>query len=349
MSSTSIERYIRAMPKIELHVHLEATMRPETLFELAQQNGVVLPVMDQAGLKDWFKYTDFDHFVSIFGLICQCLQTPDDFERVVYEHGQTMAQQSIRYSEITFTPASHVTEDLSWLALFDGITAGRQRAQADFGVEMQWIPDIARCFPETAEPVVEWVTAPEAQTGGVVALGLGGPEVGWPPELFEEAFTAARERGLHSNPHAGETVGPESVWGALRTLKAERIGHGVRAVEDPALVAYLVEHQVPLEISPTSNLCLGVYQSYAEHSLRQLVEAGVPVIFNTDDPQLFNATLNDEYLHVVQDCGLSLDQLENSVLAGIRASYLPEARKTELLDEFWADFVRLRTEMELDG
>lgn len=330
----SLAAFIQAMPKVELHIHLEGNVQPETLFDLARENGVQLPVSSIAELKQWYTFRDFDHFITIFGAICACLQKPEDFTRIAYEHGKAMAEQNIRYAEVTWTPATHVNERLSWDVLFGAVNAGREQARRDFGVDMAWIPDIARCFPETAGPLVGWVSSAEAHAGGVVALGLGGPEVGWPPEMYDEAFATARAAGLHSNPHAGETVGPESVWGAIRTLKAERLGHGVRSYEDPALVAYLVEHQIPLEVNPTSNICLGVYPSYEAHPLRQLMEAGVCVTINSDDPALFNTTLVDEYRHAVQDCGLSLKQLEQAALNAVRVSYLPADRKNALLTTF---------------
>lgn len=336
--------YIRAMPKAELHVHLEGTVQPETLLALAAKNGVSLPANDVDGLRRWYTFRDFDHFVQIYVNICDCLQTPDDFARITYEYGRSMAQQHIRYAEVTWTPAQHVNSALSFDDLLAGINAGRAQAHREWGVDMRWIPDIARCFPDTATTVVDWLTAPAAQRDGVVALGLGGPEVNFPPELFADAYREARSRGLHSNPHAGETVGPESVWGALRALKAERLGHGVRAIEDPALVDYLVEHQIPLEVNPTSNLCLGVYPSYGAHPLRRLVEAGVFVTINSDDPALFNTTLNDEYVHAVRDCGLSIDQVEKAGLNAVRASYLPDDKKAAMLETFRADYARLRRE-----
>ncbi len=336
--------YIRAMPKVELHVHLEGTVQPATLLALAAKNSVRLPASDVEGLRRWYTFRDFDHFVAIYVNICECLQTPDDFTRITYEYGRDMARQQIRYAEVTWTPAQHVNSALSFDDLLAGINAGRMQARREWGVEMGWIPDIARCYPDTADTVVAWLTSPTARRDGVIALGLGGPEVGFPPELFEAAYRNARSSGLHSNPHAGETVGPESVWGALRALKAERLGHGVRAIEDPALIAYLAEYQIPLEVNPTSNLCLGVYPSYAEHPLRRLVEAGLSVTINSDDPALFNTTLNDEYLHAVQDCGLSIEQLEQAGLNAVRASYLPDDKKAAMLDTFRADYARLRRE-----
>ncbi len=327
-----LQEIVQALPKVELHVHLEGTVQPETLFDLAHRNGMNLPVQSLSELRAWYTFRNFDHFVEIFSTLCACLQTPDDFARIVYEYGQAMARQNIRYAEVTWSPTQH--SHLSFTAILDGVNEGRRRAEQDFGVRMAWIPDIVRCFPDTAAQVVAWLTSPEALAGGVVALGLGGPEVGFPPELFTEAFARARSAGLHSNPHAGETVGPESIWGALRALGAERIGHGVRAIEDPALVDHLATQQIPLEVNPTSNICLGVYRSYTEHPLRALVEAGLCVTINSDDPALFNTTLSQEYLHAMQDCGLNLEQLVTVARNAIRASYLPENEKALLLAEF---------------
>ncbi len=346
--------YVRAMPKVELHVHLEGTVRPTTLFDLTRKYGISLPVATADDLQEWYTFRDFEHFAEIFVTICRCLREAEDFTRIVYEYGEDMARQNIRYAEVTWTPYTHIGDtvfwpQLSWEELLSAINAGREQARREWGVEMRWIPDIARLFPDTSAPVVEWLTSPSGLAGGVVALGLGGPEVGYPPELFEQPFAQAVAKGLHSNPHAGETVGPASVWGAIRSLKAERLGHGVRSIEDPVLVDYLVGHQIPLEVNPTSNLCLGVYPSYAEHALRRLVEAGACVTLNSDDPALFNTTLNDEYLHAVQDCGLSLDQLEQVALNGLRASYLPEDRKHAMLHEFQAEYDRLRGQNGLEN
>lgn len=329
---TDLVEIIQALPKVELHVHLEGTVQPETVLALARKNRVALPATSLEDLRAWYTFRDFDHFVEIFTTICACLQTPDDFARITYEYGRAMARQNIRYAEVTWSPTQHL--QLPFTALLKGINTGRQQAERDLGVRMTWIPDIVRCNPETAEQVVAWLVSPEAIAGGVVAIGLGGPEVGFPPELFSEAFAAARAAGLHSNPHAGETVGPESVWGALRALGAERLGHGVRAIEDAALMAHLVERQIPLEVNPTSNICLGIYPTYAAHPLRALVEAGVCVTINSDDPALFNTTLNEEYLHAVRDCGLSLAQLVTVARNAIRVSYLSDGEKARLLAEF---------------
>lgn len=178
----------------------------------------------------------------------------------------------------------------------------------------------------------------------MVALGLGGPEAGHPAEDFAAVFTHARGSGLPATPHAGEGAGPESVWSALRELHASRIGHGVRAVEDSDLMLYLAETGVALEVCPTSNLQLGFYPSYDSHPLKQLVAAGCRVTINSDDPALFATGLSDEYRHAVEDCGLSVDQLEDAALNAVAASFLPDGEKADLHAAFEADYARLRAQ-----
>ena len=342
----SVERYLRAAPKAELHVHLEGSIRPATLLELAERNGVALPARDLAGLREWFRYRDFDHFVEIYIAITRCLRTIEDYELIAYEFGAEMARQRVRYAEATFSPSTHdalgVPRDVWW----GGLARGRERARAELGVEIAWVFDIVRNVPgdsqnrERADYIVG--VAIEGMEGGVVALGLGGAEAGYPPEPFAPYFERARAAGLRSVPHAGEHAGPPSVWGALRELGAERIGHGVRSTEDPALVAYLAEHRVPLEVSPTSNIRLGVYPDYAAHPLPRLLEAGVPLSINSDDPPLFNTTLNDEVLLLHTAFGLGVPEIDELLLNGVRHSFLPPERKREMEASFRAELDALK-------
>jgi aminodeoxyfutalosine deaminase len=291
-----LDAYVRAAPKAELHVHLEGAIRPATLLELARRNNVGLPATDLDGLRRWFVFRDFPHFVEIYIAITRCLRTAADYELIVHEFGAEMARQHVRYAEVTFTPASHRVRGIADDAWFGGLSRGRARARAEFGVEIAWVFDLPRSMvarePGLGDDTV--AVAIEGMSEGVVALGLGGIEAGFPPEPFAPWFARARAAGLRSVPHAGETVGPASVRGALDALGAERIGHGVRAIEDPALVAELAERGIPLEVSPTSNLRLGVYPDYAAHPLPRLLAAGVELTVNSDDPPLFNTTLNDE-------------------------------------------------------
>jgi aminodeoxyfutalosine deaminase len=309
-------------PTAELHVHLQGAIRPATLLELARRHGVDLPAEDLDGLRRWFQVRDFAHFIELYAVLRACLKEADDYELVTHELGVELARQGVRYAEVTFTPGPEVYQGPRE-TFFDGLTRGRQRVHRELGVELNWIFDIPRrtvtLYPDL--PLADFITdmAINGRHDGVIGLGLAGTEAGYPPEPFEPWFDRARAAGLHSAPHAGETAGPDSIWGALRALGAERIGHGVRAVEDPSLMEYLAEHRIPLEVCPTSNIRLGVYPSFAEHPLRQLLDAGLLVTVNTDTPGVFGITLSDEIALLRSSFGLD-DQAVNTVLRNAAAA-----------------------------
>ncbi len=336
--------FARRLPKAELHVHLEGSIRPSTLLELARRNGVPLPAQDEAGLADYYRFSDFAHFITVYTSIIRSLHTPDDYELIAYEFGAGCARQNIRYAEVTFTILSDAhASGLPWQTVLEALNRGRARARREFGVDWQWVFDINRNRPETAMEVVEIALAAREQ--GVVALGLGGSEDLFPPELFAAAFDRARDAGLHRVPHTGELNPPASVWTAIRLLHPERLGHGVRSSEDPALVDYLREHRIALELCPTSNICLGLYPGYAAHPFRQLWDAGALVTVNSDDPPMFGADLSHEYEIVVTDFGFDAQELEELSLNGVRASFLPAKEQARLETEFRSEFGRLRREL----
>jgi adenosine deaminase len=350
MLTETLAAYLRAAPKAELHVHLEGSIQPATLLTLAQRNGAALPAQTVEELQQWFQFRSFDHFIEIYFAITGCLRTAEDYELIAYEFGAGMARQNVRYAEVTFSPSTHqFSLGIPFDTFFSGLTRGRQRARADFGVEMRWVFDIVRNVEDEArnQELADYVVsiAIEGMREGVVALGLGGAEVGYPPERFARFFEKARSAGLHSAPHAGETVGPESVWGALRALGAERIGHGVRSIEDPALVTYLAGQQIPLEVCPTSNLCLGVYPALAAHPLPRLYAAGVPVTINSDDPPLFNTTLNQEVALLADPFKFDLAAINTILLNGVRHSFLPAEEKQALETNFQAELTRLQRDL----
>jgi aminodeoxyfutalosine deaminase len=342
----SLESYLRAAPKVELHVHLEGAIAPATALDLARRNGVTLPVSDEAEMRDWFAYRDFDHFLTVIRAIVHCLRTADDYERVVYEYGKTLASQNVRYAEIALTPSLHHLRGVPFETYFAGLTRGRARVQEDFGIELAWIFSIIRHWddPSLLRTMADYTTevAIDGITDGVVALGLAAAEADAPPEPFAPWFERARVAGLHSAPHAGETAGQESIWGAVRALGAERIAHGVRAIEDPALVAYLAEHKIALDVAPTSNIRIGVYPNLAAHPLPRLHASGVPLTINTDDPPLFGTTLNDEVALLADPFGLDVSACDDILLNAVRYSFLPLARRQELEATVQAELARLK-------
>lgn len=342
----TLETFIQRMPKVELHVHLEGSIRPETLLALAERNNVALPADTVEELQEWYQFSDFAHFIEVYMAICNCIRTADDFELIAAEFLKQRFEQNIKYSEVVFTPYTH-HEHITFDEQLAAINRARKEAERSFGVRMSLVPDISRHMRPVEDifPLVDW--AVQNMGNGIIALGLGGPEIGNPPEVFQEAFERIRPAGLPSLPHAGETEGPQSIWGAINALSAVRIGHGVRCLEDPKLVAFLREKQIPLDVCPTSNVCLKVAPSLAAHPLPKLLEEGLFVTINSDDPPMFGTTLTDEYLHIVETFGFDAAQIKQFVMNGIQASLLPSDKKHALENDFGTQFTELENELGL--
>jgi adenosine deaminase len=347
MNTQALAHFIRRMPKVELHVHLEGSIQPATLLALAKRNQVALPAADVAGLQHWYRFTNFKHFIEIYLTISSCICTPEDIELIARDFLRNQAAQNIRHSEVTYTPYTHFSTNrrIPFDEQFDALSRARAWGQRELGTQCNWVFDVARNVRpiEHALTVAEWAIRGKDQ--GVVGFGLGGIEAGNPPELFAEAFALTRAAGLAAVPHAGEVAGAESVRGAIETLHATRIGHGVRCLEDPQLVALLRERQIPLEVCPTSNVCLGVAPSFAEHPLPRLLAEGLFVTLNSDDPPMFNTTLTDEYAQAAAAFNFDLETIKRLALNGVRASLLAEARRSELEAAFVAEFAHLQSEL----
>ena len=342
----SLASYIREAPKAELHLHLEGSIAPQSALEIADRNGVALPTDLYDSVRRRYTFHDFQQFISLYIGISRCLRTVEDYEQITVELGRRLAGQNVKYAEVTFTPSTH-----SWLGVhhstyFTGITRGRDRVLRELGVRIAWIFDIVRSIPdvERSRQLADYTSAVaiEGKGNGVVALGLGGHEPGYPVDPFIPMFDRARHAGLHSAPHAGETGGPENVWASIDRLGAERIGHGIRAGEDPALVGTLAARGIALEICPSSNLRLGVCPNFDHYPLRRFYEAGVPVILNTDDPALFEASLTDEFELMLEHGQISEVDLDEMLLNAVKFSFLEPADKAELTHQFHVDLTSLR-------
>jgi len=333
--------FIQAMPKVELHVHLEGAIQPASLLALATRNGVALPAANVEELQEWYTFTSFPHFIEIYLTVSACLRTPDDIELIAREFLAEQARQHIWYSEVTYTAYTHyATKGLSFGDQLAALNRARAWATTALGTTMGLIIDIPRTISaEEGLLVADWAIAGMAD--GVVALGLGGPEVDNPPERYAQAFSRARDAGLRRVPHAGETVGAPSIWGALRTLHADRIEHGVRCLEDPTLVAALRDRRIPLDVCPTSNVCLGVSSSIAAHPLPRLLAEGLLVTINSDDPPMFNTTLTDEYVALADAFGYGMQDLERLALNGLEASLLPAKDRVAQAERFAGEFLAL--------
>jgi len=279
-------------PKIELHVHLEGTVRPETLLEIARRNGYALPVDSAEGVRALYEYRDFAHFIEVFMLTSGALDREDDFRRIVVEYAAEAARHGAVYLEAIFSLG--LWRGLDSDIVFSGVCDGADEARERYGVEIRLTPDIARVYTlEEAMQVVRY--AIKYRERGVVGVGLGGPEAEHPPEPYAPAFELARSEGLASVPHAGEHAGPSSIRGALDALGARRVRHGIRAIDDPELVQELAERRIVLDVCPISNVRTGAVASLEEHPLRQLLDAGVRCSISTDDPAMFHTDLGREH------------------------------------------------------
>ncbi|WP_420713932.1 adenosine deaminase [Streptomyces sp. NRRL WC-3742] len=332
-SETGIEAFIAGMPKAELHVHHVGSASPRVVAELAarHQGRTDVPT-DPAALAAYFSFTDFRHFIDVYLSVVDLVRDAEDVRSLTYGVAEDMARQNIRYAELTITPYSSVKRGIPEVAFMEAIEDARLRAEKDLGVVLRWCFDIpGEAGLESAEVTARLATdlAPE----GLVSFGLGGPEVGVPRPQFKPYFDRARAVGLHSVPHAGEATGPQTVWDAIRELGAERIGHGTQSVKDPALVDYLGEHRIPLEVCPTSNIATRVVERMEDHPIKQMVEAGLLVTVNSDDPPMFGTDLNTEYAVAARLLGL--DEAGVSALArnAVEASFLDAPGKAKLVAE----------------
>jgi aminodeoxyfutalosine deaminase len=281
-------------PKIELHVHLEGTVRAHTLLDIARRNDYPLPADTVEGLAELYRFTDFRHFIEVWILTTNALRTEADFRQMVVDYAAEAAAHGAVYLEGIFSPAERVRRGCTWEEIFEGVCAGAQEARELHGVEIRLTPDIPRGFTqEEAQATVEW--SARYRDRGVVGVGLGGLEAEFPPEPYEPAFTLARSLGLGSVPHAGEVAGAASVRGALDALGADRLRHGIRAEEDPGLVREIASRRIVLDVCPLSNLRTGAVRSLAEHPLPRLVAAGVLCSISTDDPAMFDTDLGRDY------------------------------------------------------
>lgn len=297
-----------ALRKAELHLHLEGSVEPETVLELA-------PELDRDEVYSRYQYADFLGFLKTYAWITGFLRGPDEYALIARRLLERLYAQNVQYAEINLSAGVLLWRKQEFGPIFEAVC----REAARSPVQVYWIADAVRQFGgEAAQRVAE--LAAERVTDGMIGFGIGGDEVRGPAELFTDVFRFARENGLHLVPHAGEASGPESIWAALK-LGAERIGHGIRAVDDPALMRHLREADIPLEVCVSSNLCTGVVPSMEAHPLRRLFDAGVPIVLNSDDPPMFHTTLTREYEIAAEHFGFSDAEMAALAENGFRYAF----------------------------
>jgi aminodeoxyfutalosine deaminase len=323
--------FIAGLPKAEIHVHHVGSASPRIVSELAARHPGTVP-SDLEELREFYSFRDFAHFIEVYLAVVDLVREPEDVRLLTYEVAADMAAQQIRYAELTLTPHTSVLAGVPIEAFVEAVEDARTSAERDLGVRLRWIYDIPG---ELGVPAAEATAtyALEHAPDALVGFGLGGPEVGVERPQFKPVFDRVRAAGLHSVPHAGETTGAQTVWDALEQLGAERIGHGTSSVQDERLVAHLVENRIPLEVCPTSNIATRAVDVLENHPIRQMYDAGVHVTVNSDDPPMFNTTLNREY-EIAAEL-LALDEAGIVAIAknAVTASFLPVSEQAALTTE----------------
>jgi aminodeoxyfutalosine deaminase len=323
------------MPKAELHVHLEGTIAPETLWAIASRNHAALPVGTLEELRALYAFEGFDKFLSLWLAMCRCLRRAEDYEQMADAFVEGCAAQNVRYVEAHFTPYNHERFGFGGRRALEIVSRRLQAAEAAGGPVTRLITDIpSESVPESGPYTAALLEDLADPT--VVAIGLGGPEEGFPRRLVAPFFARARRAGYPAVAHAGETAGADHVRQAVLELGARRVQHGVRAVEDEATVRLLAERDVCCDVALTSNRFLTVYRDLSTHPLRRLMSAGVPVTLSTDDPPFFGTDLTREYRIAHEALGLSLGELWQVNLNGLRYGLAETGLRRRLMQEFEA-------------
>lgn len=342
MNAKPTHDWIRALPKADLHIHLDGSLRPSTLIDLAAEYGVRLPTTDPDALADYMyvrEARDLVDYLARFDTTLSVLQTADALERVAYELAEDAAAENVRYMEVRYSPVLNIKQGLSLEGALEASLRGLRRAGEDFGIRTAVIVCALRHMkPETSLQLAE--LAVDFRKSGVVAFDLAGPERDHPPKRHAEAFRHAGAANLALTVHAGEAFGPASIHQAIHLCHANRIGHGTRLFEDAELMAYVNDFRIPLEICLTSNVQTRATMSFASHPLRLYYDEGLLVTLNTDNRMMSGTTMSEEFAHAADDLAFTSDELCRIALMGFEAAFLPRAEKVTLLD---------RTRAEIDA
>jgi adenosine deaminase len=326
--------FVRSLPKAELHLHIEGTLEPEMMFELAARNGIDLPFATVDEVRAAYEFSDLQTFLDIYYQGAAVLVTEEDFYDLMVAYLERAAHDGVRRSEIFFDPQTHTERGIEFRVFMSGFTRAITYAEERWGISAALIMSFLRHLPGDAA-LGTWHEA-EPFLDGIIGVGLDSAEVGNPPEWFADAYARAKAAGLHAVAHAGEEGPPSYISGALDTLHAERIDHGVRCEEDPALVDRLIAERIPLTMCPMSNVKLRVFDRLEDHNLKRLLDRGVCVTINSDDPAYFGGYVLDNYVATAEALDLDRDDLVTLARNSIEAAFLPDEHKRALLDELAA-------------
>jgi len=326
-----MEEFIRGLPKVELHLHIEGTLEPEMMFEMAERNGVELPFADIGEVRAAYEFSDLQSFLDIYYQGAGVLQTEQDFYDLMWAYLTRMADENLRHAEIFFDPQTHTERGIAFETFMSGFTRAQRDARDRFGITTMLIMCFLRHL--SSAEAVETMKAAMPFRDAIAAVGLDSGERDNPPERFADAYEMARAAGLRAVAHAGEEGPPAYITGAIDVLGAERIDHGVACEQDEALLDRLVAEEIPLTMCPLSNVKLRVFDTMEDHNLKRLLDRGVKVMINSDDPSYFGGYLTDNYLAVQRALELTQTDLVALARNGIEATFLDDEAKQSLLAE----------------
>jgi adenosine deaminase len=332
INNAPLDPWFMNLPKVELHLHLEGAIPLPALWELVVKYGGDPAVPNLQTLEDKFQFRDFPHFIETWVWKNGFLREYADFTLIAEAVAFDLARQNILYAEIFYSPSDFFRHKLKLTELTTAIRRGFSRVP---GVRINLVCDVVR-DRGTENALSNLAEIHDVMDQGVIGITIGGSEQSYPPEIFASVYAQARRMGLHTSAHAGEAAGPASIWGAIRDLQVERIGHGTRAVEDPRLLDYLAESQVPLEVCPISNLKTRVVKTLDKHPVKEFFQRGLMISINTDDPMLFGNSLAAEYAALVDQLGFTRADIRQLILNGIRSAWLEPADKDRLIRDFTA-------------
>jgi adenosine deaminase len=330
---------IKALPKVELHVHILGSLQPSTLLSIIREDSLDAPYDTIEDIIHRFQYSDFTHFIEVYMEIIGYITKEEYFEHIIYDMLEKCAECNTHYVEASFSPRDHLQQNLDFSEMVKAINRGIDRARVSFGIETNIRIDLVRS--STQVEAMEVLDMIEENPQNIISVDIGGNEPLFPPKPFAEAFKRAREMGLHLVAHAGEAAGPVSIWDAINYLDVERIGHGVTAHQDPKLINYLKEKQIGIEMNPVSNLRTGVVKSIKEHPIREFFDRGLLVTVSSDDPSLFHSDLNNEYIQIHKYLDFSIPELFQISLNGIKTAFVDDSRKREMRETFNREYNRI--------
>lgn len=332
---------IRNLPKVEQHVHIVGSTRPETLLWLTEDGGLDKPFKTRREARKLFQYKSFPQFIDVYCAVVDCITKESQLERITYEMLESDARCNVKYVEASFSAPDHVIRGLDYGKLLDAVNGGISRARMDFGIECNVRVDLVRNYgPKKGMEVLNWI---DSKSDNVISIDLGGSEERFPAKPYRPVYQRAKKMNLHLVAHAGEAAGAESIWQAVNELEVERIGHGVAAIDEPKLMEHLKKRNIAIEACPTSNVRTRVVNSLKNHPIKAFHNLGLAVTVNTDDPSMFGTDMNNEYLQLHNQLGFSVPELFKLSLNAVDSSFLPEESKFKMRESF------LKTYRQLDA